>query len=321
MKRSKSIDARKIEMWRKSGALIDGRRPVVVFLTIIGALRAFLEGMVEGFEGALFYFDYSRDFFFSLPTSNVRDNPLPYLGNKDKGRVMAAYRLLRAAVLHAEKIGRVSWVKIDEYQKVGVLNAMLEANGMPTYPDDDKTVLRRYGDVSRWFEVNCPETVRVIFSGMNESPSPARAVTKHGRTSLIRNGVRITVVKEGKNFTTDFSYIPGNIRVRAIRGVGSREEALKQGIAFIKAHQYRFVERIGVYRLSVRLGWEGKWGYLLECEGSMIASSVGFQSEEEAVTQGRVCGREKNDRLDREIEEITRRTDEWRASVRQGAQI
>jgi hypothetical protein len=281
------------------------RKPATVFLTFRGAMQAFLNGMVDGFEGGLFYFECSRAFFLDPSISGESSDLLKELRKSHPDRAMQAYRLLKEAVARAQLRGRAVWP--TEYQTVGQLNALLEQNELPKYPDDDAIRIWEHSEVSDWFESNCPEKVRAIWSGTTEAPIQRGPVTDNGCTTLIRHGIVIAVTGRDGCYCVSFSNVSesadNSVRVESVSGIPSRKEALRQGIDIVDSHQLRFVERIGSYRLSVRRSWGGGWVYLLKNEGKAIPSAASFVQKEETIAQGRIRGREEDERFRREVEE------------------
>jgi hypothetical protein len=139
------------------------------------------------------------------------------------------------------------------------------------------------------------------------------------QTQIKHCGIIITVRREGESYTTFFSNAAGEFyplhHVKAIRNIRSRKEAKQEGIAFVDAHQRQFVEKIGVWNLYVQLWWNEEWGYVLDCEGSLMNHPEPCDSREDAVTKGRARARAEQNRFEREIAEDEKRIAERRARL------
>jgi len=131
-------------------------------------------------------------------------------------------------------------------------------------------------------------------------------VIEYGERIVLKGvvcGVEITVLSSGHFWDAYFTNSPGIFEelhnVKAIRGCDAAAEAFMRGAEFVRAHQWQFVEKIGIFELGVRLWWNDQWGYGAFCGGQI--SKSGYATRAEAEAAGRQCIVEENARLDREI--------------------
>lgn len=123
---------------------------------------------------------------------------------------------------------------------------------------------------------------------------------------IVRHGIEITVTNKhtpSDTWETYFSNAPGNFNqlhhVKALRGFGTKEEALEAGKKFVDDHQWQYVEDMDIFSIHVRFWGNDEWGYSIRCGG--MENNSGFTSREDAITAAKKRTAEKVKELEEKI--------------------
>lgn len=87
-------------------------------------------------------------------------------------------------------------------------------------------------------------------------------------------------------------------------GFSSYEEALNAGKAHIDQYDSEFVEKIGMFDVSVRR-WKDYWVYSVLVDGLGVYNQGNYKTKEEAVSAGRLKAEEMVKQLKEDIEKLT----------------
>ena len=122
---------------------------------------------------------------------------------------------------------------------------------------------------------------------------------------VIHKGIKISVTDEFGEIETYFSNAPGSFEplynnVGPLKGFKSFEEAIEVGKKFVDEHQWQYVSSVDIFKIYVRLWWNGDWGYSVRCGG--MTNDSKFASKEKAIGAAIGCALEKSRELKEKIQ-------------------